>query len=83
MNIKTSGIDNQNRIERRCRAIDRRNEDIARGLTRADVPMRGDYKLCRETDKVLADYRKFKNPKDREKIRVEYYGRQKEYRKYR
>ncbi len=82
-NIITSGIDNQNRVERRQRAIDRRNEDIARGVTRADVPMRGDYKLCRETDKVLKDYRRFTNPSDRIKIKAEYEGRQRSYRKFR
>ena len=79
-NIITNGIDNQNREERRRRAIDRRNEDVSRGITRSKDAQRGDYKLCRETDKVLADYRRFKNPKDREKIKEEYFGRQKSYR---
>ena len=82
-NIITNGIDNKNREERRRRAIDRRNEDIARGFTRANVPMRGDYKLCREADKVLKDYRRFKDPNDRIKIKAEYEGRQREYRKFR
>ncbi|RKY30080.1 MAG: hypothetical protein DRP74_07715 [Candidatus Omnitrophota bacterium] len=45
-----------------------------------DKPRRGDYKFCRELDKVLRDYTRFKSPKDREKIKDEYFGRQKEQR---
>ncbi len=79
MNIKTSGIDNKNRVERRRRAEDRRNEDVAKGLSLAKGAQRGDFGLCRELDKNLKDYRRFKDPKDRAKINSEYYGRQREY----
>ncbi len=78
-NIKTSGIDNENRVERRRRAIDRRNEDVAKGLSLAKSAQRGDFKLCRELDPLLKDFKRFKDPKDRAKINAEYYGLQKQY----
>ena len=79
MNIITRGIDNENRIARRRRTIDRRNEDVAKGLSRAKEAQRGDFGLCRELDKSLQDYKRFKDPKDRAKINAEYYGLQKQY----
>ncbi len=79
MIIKTNSIDTRNRVERRQRAIDRRNEDVAKGLSRAKGAQRGDFKLCRELDKNLQDYRRFKDPKDRAKINAEYYGKQREF----
>ena len=45
-----------------------------------DTPRRGDYKFCREQVKVLRVYARFKSPRDREKIKDEYFGRQKEQR---
>jgi len=59
----------------------RQREDVLKGLSRAKGAQRGDFKLCREADKILKDYREFKSPKDREKIKAEYFGLQKEYRK--
>ncbi len=82
MNIRTSGIDNQNRVERRRRFADRKRIAQEEGKHHKDIAMRNDFRLCRENDKTLADYRKFKDPKDREKINAEFFGRQKEYRHY-
>ncbi len=45
-----------------------------------DKPHRGDYPLCRDLDKTIKDFTKFKDPKDRVKINDEYYGKQKDYR---
>ena len=56
----------------------RHQEDVLRGLSRATGPQRGDFKETKQYDKVLADYRKFKNPNDRKRITQEYEGLQKE-----
>jgi hypothetical protein len=48
--------------------------------TRKDKCQNEDYDYSRRLDKVLAEYRDFKHPKDREKIKNEYFGRQDEYR---
>lgn len=40
-----------------------------------------DYDLTRRTSKILADYRNFKDPKDRVKIKNEFFGVEHEYRK--
>lgn len=71
-------IENRVRREEEGRRLMRRQEDILKGLTKADTAQRGDFKECREYDKVMADYRRYKNPNDRKKITEEYYGRQRE-----
>ena len=58
----------------------RKQEDIMKGLNRPKGAQRGDFKFCREQDKVIMDYRKFKDPKDREKIKQEYFRVEKEWR---
>lgn len=80
--IRRSGVDAEVRKEREFRQSERRREDIARGITKDNGACRGDYKLCRDVDKTLSDYRRFKDPKDRKKIADEYYGKQREVRKY-
>lgn len=72
-------IDRQNRIEAEQRRRNRRSEDVRRGVTLSSAPHRGDYPLCRDLDKTIRDYHRFKDPKDRVKINAEYYGKQKEY----
>jgi len=74
-------IDQQNRMEADRRRQSRRAEDIRRGITKADVPQRGDYRLCRDLDKTIKDFHRFNNPRDRAKINEEYHGKQKEYQK--
>jgi hypothetical protein len=77
--IKSKGsIEEKIRSEIIERAEIRRQEDIHKGLTRADTAQRGDFKECREYDKVLKDYRRFKDPRDRQRITEEYHGRQQE-----
>jgi len=50
------------------------------GVSLKDEPIREDYKLCRDLDKTLDDYRRFKGNTDRERIKNEYFGKQEEYR---
>ena len=45
-----------------------------------DIPTRGDYAFMRDNNKTIKDYIRYKNPKDREKIKDEFFGKQKEYR---
>jgi hypothetical protein len=79
MIIKSKGsIEEKIRQETIERADMRRQEDIRNGLTRSDTAQRGDFKECREYDKVLEDYRRFKDPRDRQRITEEYHGRQQE-----
>lgn len=59
----------------------RRIEDIKSGLMIPKGPQRGDFKICRESDKILSNYRKFKDPRDRAKIASEYNQVRREYRK--
>ena len=59
----------------------RKQEDVLKGLSRAKGAQRGDFEMCRKLDKTLMDYRRFKDPQDREKINKEYYGIEKEFRK--
>ena len=73
-------IDRQNRIKFEQGRQNRRAEDVRRGLTMSNAPQRGDYPLCRELDKTIKDFHKFKDPKDRAKINAEYQGKQTEYR---
>jgi len=77
--IKSKCIDTKCREEGRQRAQDRRQEDIRSGLTKTNAgPQRGDFKLCRDTDKILSNYKRFKDPQSREKIKNEYFQAQKE-----
>lgn len=73
-------IEDRVRHEAEGRSIARRQVDVMSGLTKSSGPSRGDYRLCRQADKVLKDYRNHKDPRDREKINKEYFGVQKEYR---
>ena len=45
-----------------------------------DEPSRGDYGFMRDCNKTLRDYIQHKDPRDREKIKNEYFGKQEEYR---
>ena len=56
----------------------RQREDVLKGLSKAKGAQRGDFKLCRELDKTLKDYKTYKSPEDRKKIENEYFGLQKE-----
>ena len=56
-------------------------EDVIKGLNRKDRCARGDFKQCRENDKILGDYGKFKDTRDRDKIKDEYETAQKETRR--
>lgn len=47
---------------------------------RGDEPIREDYALCRDLDKTITDYKRFKGRGDRERIKNEYFGKQEEYR---
>lgn len=76
--IKSKCVDTKCREENRLKAQARRQEDIRSGLTKSSGPQRGDYKLCREGDKLLKSYREHKDPKSREKITSEYFQAQKE-----
>lgn len=60
----------------------RRLQDQLKGLSKAKGAQRGDYGWLRKEDKILNDYRKFKNPKDREKIKKEIAQNAKENREY-
>lgn len=77
--IKKERTDYDNRIL--ADRSTRQREDVLKGLSRPKTGQRGDYSLCRRLDKTLNDYRNFKNPKDREKIKEEYFGLQKEVRR--
>lgn len=57
----------------------REHFDRLSGLTRTKGAQRGDFKLCREADKALLDYKRFKNPQDRKKITQEYNTIKREY----
>jgi len=46
-----------------------------------DAAYNRDYELCRRTDKVMDDYRRHKDKRDREKIMNEFEGIQREYRR--
>jgi len=76
--IGKGSIEEKVKEEARRRAIDRRNEDVRKGLARAKEAQRGDFKQCDVTAKILKDYRNFKDPNDRKKITDEYYQAQKE-----
>lgn len=56
------------------------SKKIATAKARKDKCTRGDFKYLRECDKAIIDYKRFKGKGDREKIKNEYFGIQKEYR---
>lgn len=66
--IKRSGIDKQVREEKEHRTKARHTIDMMSGASKAKGAMREDYKLCRENDKLFADYRRFKDKGSRDKI---------------
>jgi len=76
--IKRSGTDKRVRDERIARERMRRQEDIHKGLTRSSEAQRGDYSFCKQMDKKLGEYARFKDSGDREKIKSEYFGLQSE-----
>ena len=57
----------------------RRKEDIDTGLTKTNTADRRDYRQAKENDKIMADYRRFKNPKDRERIKAGYFQSQEQW----
>ena len=71
MNIIKSGIERKIMHEKEMRKQHRQQLDLMTGLTSKDVPMRKDYKLCRENDKLYNEYRRFTDKRDREKIKKE------------
>lgn len=66
--IKRGGIDRKVMEEKETNKSIRQHEDRMKGLSQRKGAERGDFKLCREGDKLYADYSKYKDPKDREKI---------------
>ncbi len=79
MLIRIAGRENDEYTKRRLAAKEtRRQEDIRSGLVKPKGATRGDFKVCRDMDKVIQDYCKFKDPRDRKKIKEEYFGRQQE-----
>ena len=79
--IGKNSIEEKVKDEARKRAQDRRDEDVRKGLAKATGPQRGDFNITKQYDKCMLDYRRFKNSKDREKIKAEYFGLQKENRR--
>ena len=79
MLIKRSGVDARVRDEARMRAKVRRDADVHRGLTRSGTAQRGDFRLCREADKLTSDYKRFKDPRDRDKIKSNMEQQKREY----
>jgi len=80
--IKSKGsIEEKIRREARDRAAIRRQEDIHRGLTRSTEAQRGDFDKTKKFDKLMGDYRRFKNPNDRKEITNAYFQAQRESRK--
>ena len=79
--ISKNSIEAKIRRETEGRAITRRQVDILEGRTKSTGAQRGDYKLCREADKILREYKNFKNPNDRKKIEQSYFQLQREGRK--
>ena len=69
--IKRGGIDQKVREEIEKRRQLRNTLDIMSGASRSKGAMRADYKLCRENDKLYADYRRFTDKSARGKINKE------------
>lgn len=74
-------VDDEIKQEYRQRKETRRQIDVLKGLSMAKGAQRGDFDKTRRFDKILADYKRFKNPGDREKIKKEYFQAQKEARR--
>jgi len=80
--INSKCVDTKCREERRQREQNRRQADIRSGLIKINAgPQRGDFKICREGDKILKEYRNYKDPRAREKIKSDYAQMQKENRR--
>lgn len=79
--ISKNSIEAKVRHEAEGRAIARRQVDIIEGRTKSTGASRGDYKLCREADKILREYKDHKNKDDRKKIEAGYYQLQREHRR--
>ena len=79
--IKSKCIDTKCREENRQKAETRRQIDVISGLTKSKGPQRGDFKICREGDKLLREYREHKDSSDRKKIENEYRKMQREHRR--
>lgn len=75
-------IDRHNTLMFRQRADTRRQQDVLNGRTMGKGAQRGDFKICREEDKLLDSYRKHKNLADRKKIVGEIDQMKKEEREY-
>ena len=79
---RTEGdIEHRIRHEAEGRRIARRQVDIITGLTKSTGPARGDFKVCREADKLLREYKDHKDPRARKEIQDNYFKMQKEYRR--
>lgn len=78
--IPRYGIDKKVRDEKELHYQERHTIDQLSGLSQTKGAMRQDFKLCRENDKLLKDFRSFRNPKDRNKITKEMDYVRKEYR---
>jgi hypothetical protein len=78
--ISKKSIEAKVRHEAEGRAITRRQVDILEGRTKSTGPQRGDYKICREGDKILREYKKYRDPRARREIENNYYLMQREYR---
>jgi len=79
--ISKDSIEHRIRKERRDREAVRRQEDVQKGLSRAQGAQRGDFNITKKFDRCMEEYRRFKSPNDREKIKKEYFGIQKEMRR--
>jgi hypothetical protein len=76
--ISKNSIEAKVRHEAEGRAIVRRQLDQISGLTKTTGPQRGDYKLCRESDKILREYKTHKDPNARKEIQNSYFQLRKE-----
>ncbi len=74
-------IEKQIRHEAEGRRIARRQVDVISGLTKSSGPQRGDYKICKEANKILSDYKQYKGLGSRKKIENEYFQMQAEARR--
>ena len=80
MLIKRSGIDKRVRDEKEQRRQTRKQMDTMSGLSRSKGAMRADFRVCKENDKLYADFRRFADKGDREKIKRKLEQVKKEYR---
>lgn len=74
--ISKNSIEARIRKETAMRAEIRRSEAIGSGLTKTNDAHRKDYRQARENDKILSDYKRFKEPKAREEIKKAYFAEQ-------